>query len=75
MWPKVQVLLVLVGLIMFLGVHADTESSEITEESRYCIPKWRRCTWGGPKCCAGRSCDCNVTRTNCRCSPRLFGLG
>nr|QDC23125.1 toxin 19 isoform S1 precursor [Cupiennius salei]QDC23126.1 toxin 19 isoform S2 precursor [Cupiennius salei] len=57
MCPKMQVLLLVVGLIMLLGVFAETDSSEITEETRnYCVAK--RCRPGGRQCCSGKPCAC-----------------
>nr|B3EWT2.1 RecName: Full=Toxin CSTX-17 [Cupiennius salei] len=38
-----------------------------------CIPKHKRCTWSGPKCCNNISCHCNISGTLCKCRPGLFG--
>nr|QDC23123.1 toxin 18 isoform a S1 precursor [Cupiennius salei]QDC23124.1 toxin 18 isoform a S2 precursor [Cupiennius salei] len=76
MWPKMQVLLFVVGLIMLLGVFAETDSSEITEETRgfwikgnFCLRN--RCVPGGRKCCNGMPCQC--LGEVCRCPRKLIG--
>nr|QDC23110.1 toxin 31 isoform c precursor [Cupiennius salei] len=74
---KVLVLLFLVGFNMLLGVHAETDSSEITEEARGCVQAGKPCTWGKTKCCGGIICKCNYSKTKCHCKPPSldFGLG
>uniref|UniRef100_A0A482ZIQ9 U5-Lycotoxin-Lsp1k_1 n=1 Tax=Lycosa sp. SGP-2016 TaxID=1905177 RepID=A0A482ZIQ9_9ARAC len=43
MSPNVQVLLLIVGLIMFLAVHAEEEFGEIEESERSCAEAYKSC--------------------------------
>uniref|UniRef100_A0A482ZI99 U5-Lycotoxin-Lsp1i_1 n=1 Tax=Lycosa sp. SGP-2016 TaxID=1905177 RepID=A0A482ZI99_9ARAC len=67
MSPKVQALLLLVGLITFLAVHAEEELSEIEESERECVEEHKSCNWDDKQCCPKMSCHCSIGLTNCKC--------
>uniref|UniRef100_A0A482ZIN5 U5-Lycotoxin-Lsp1e_1 n=1 Tax=Lycosa sp. SGP-2016 TaxID=1905177 RepID=A0A482ZIN5_9ARAC len=56
MSPKVQVLLLIVGLIMFLAVHAEEEFGEIEESERSCAEAYKSCD--SIPCCDNIACIC-----------------
>uniref|UniRef100_A0A482Z7U1 U5-Lycotoxin-Lsp1u_1 n=1 Tax=Lycosa sp. SGP-2016 TaxID=1905177 RepID=A0A482Z7U1_9ARAC len=54
MSPKVQVLLLIVGLITFLAVHAEEELNEIEESERSCAEAYKSCD--SIPCCDDIAC-------------------
>nr|QDC23114.1 toxin 28 isoform b precursor [Cupiennius salei] len=68
MLHKVQAFLFVFGLIMLLGVNAEIDSSENSEEARECIEPYKTCSWSGTRCCGRASCKCSIAGTNCKCT-------
>nr|B6DD53.1 RecName: Full=U16-lycotoxin-Ls1b; Short=U16-LCTX-Ls1b; AltName: Full=Toxin-like structure LSTX-P2; Flags: Precursor [Lycosa singoriensis]ACI41469.1 toxin-like structure LSTX-P2 precursor [Lycosa singoriensis]CAS03738.1 toxin-like structure LSTX-P2 precursor [Lycosa singoriensis] len=72
MSPKVQALLLLVGLITFLEVHAEEELSETVESERSCAKEYQWCDWNTRPCCDNISCICSWIGTNCECKKGII---
>uniref|UniRef100_A0A482ZEY9 U5-Lycotoxin-Lsp1b_1 n=1 Tax=Lycosa sp. SGP-2016 TaxID=1905177 RepID=A0A482ZEY9_9ARAC len=72
MSPKVQVLLLIVGLIMFSAIHAEEELGEIEESERSCAEAYKSCD--SIPCCDNIACICNPMRTNCKCKKGVFRI-
>nr|ALJ10870.1 cystine knot toxin [Dolomedes sulfureus] len=71
MWVKMQLLLFAVFLIILLEVHADQDSSEITELARgTCAGLYKECDAPRLPCCDNRVCKCSFAFTNCKCHKR-----
>uniref|UniRef100_A0A482ZAT8 U5-Lycotoxin-Lsp1l_1 n=1 Tax=Lycosa sp. SGP-2016 TaxID=1905177 RepID=A0A482ZAT8_9ARAC len=71
MSPKVQVLLLIVGLITFLAVHAEEELNEIEESERSCAEAYKSCD--SIPCCDDIACICNAMR-HCKCKKGVFRI-
>nr|B6DD55.1 RecName: Full=U18-lycotoxin-Ls1a; Short=U18-LCTX-Ls1a; AltName: Full=Toxin-like structure LSTX-P4; Flags: Precursor [Lycosa singoriensis]ACI41471.1 toxin-like structure LSTX-P4 precursor [Lycosa singoriensis]CAS03740.1 toxin-like structure LSTX-P4 precursor [Lycosa singoriensis] len=71
MSPKMQALLLLLGLITLLVVHAEEELSENTESERGCIKLNQECVQNKTPCCNNRPCLCYMRFNICLCEKPL----
>uniref|UniRef100_A0A482ZEX3 U5-Lycotoxin-Lsp1q_1 n=1 Tax=Lycosa sp. SGP-2016 TaxID=1905177 RepID=A0A482ZEX3_9ARAC len=73
MSPKVQVLLLIVGLITFLAVHAEEELNEIEESERSCAEAVQILSTLYHVAMISLGI-CNAMRTNCKCKKGVFRI-
>uniref|UniRef100_A0A482ZEV2 U5-Lycotoxin-Lsp1m_1 n=1 Tax=Lycosa sp. SGP-2016 TaxID=1905177 RepID=A0A482ZEV2_9ARAC len=66
MSPKVKVLLLIVGFIMFLAVHAEEELSETDRIREIVCHEYQSCNWTNRPCCDNISCVCSWIRNQLR---------
>nr|B6DD54.1 RecName: Full=U17-lycotoxin-Ls1a; Short=U17-LCTX-Ls1a; AltName: Full=Toxin-like structure LSTX-P3; Flags: Precursor [Lycosa singoriensis]ACI41470.1 toxin-like structure LSTX-P3 precursor [Lycosa singoriensis]CAS03739.1 toxin-like structure LSTX-P3 precursor [Lycosa singoriensis] len=72
MSSKVQAVLLLVGVITFLAVHAQEELSENTESERSCARLYERCSMTRRPCCNNVPYVCSLLGTYCECKKGLI---